>query len=101
MWILTRGNDQVHLRRQVLEQKGKGIVNWFGINSVIVVQDEDEIVRDSGDFIEQGSQNRFGGRRLRGLERRQYLFSNIRCNRLQSRDEVRQKARRVVIPFVQ
>ena len=58
-WILAGGDDQVHLRRQVFEQKGKGLINRFGINRVVVIQDEDEIVRDGGDFIEQGCQNRF------------------------------------------
>ena len=58
MGILAGGNDQVHLWRQVLEQKGEGIVNRFGINHMVVVQDKDEIVRDGGDFIEQGCQNR-------------------------------------------
>ena len=83
MWILTGGDDQVHLRRQVLEQKGEGIVNRFGIDHVVVVKDEDEIVRDGGDFVEQGRQNRFGGRRLRGLERSQRtpspIFAAIVC----------------------
>ena len=60
MWILTGGDDQVHLRRQVLEQKGKGFVNRFGINHMVVIQDQDEAVRNGGDFIEQGRQNRFG-----------------------------------------
>ena len=60
MWILTGGDDQVHLGRQMLEQKGQGCVNWFGINHVVVIQDEDEMVWDGGDFIEQGYQNRFG-----------------------------------------
>ena len=27
MWILTGGDDQVHLWRQMLEQKGEDIVN--------------------------------------------------------------------------
>ena len=101
MWILTGGDDQVHLWRQVLEQKGEGFVNRFGINHMVVVQDEDEIVRDGGDFIEQGCQNRFDWRWLRGLEHTQHPFSNIRRNRLQSSDEVSQKAGGVVIPFVQ
>jgi hypothetical protein len=42
----------VNRRRQVLEQKGEGIVNRFGINDVIVIKDEENAVRDSGDFIE-------------------------------------------------
>ncbi len=85
MWILPGGDDQVHLWRQVLEQKGEGIVNRFGINHMIIIQDEDEIVRNGGDFIEQGCQNRFSGRWLRGLERTQRPCSNICRNRLQSR----------------
>ena len=92
MWILAGGDDQVHLWRQVLEQKGEGIVNRFGINHMVVVQDKDEMVRDGGDFIEQGCQNRFDWRWLRGLENSQHPFSNIRRNRLQSSDEVSQKA---------
>ena len=107
--ILTGGDDQVHLGRQVVEQKGEGLVNRCGINQVVVVQDEDKIVRDGGDFIEQGRQQRFGGRRLRGLKRPQHPCAKIRRNpfgfaqgkRLQSRDEVSQKAGGVAIPFVQ
>ena len=42
LWILTGGDDQVHLRRQVLDQKGEGLVDRFGLNQVVVVKDEDE-----------------------------------------------------------
>ena len=101
LWVLAGGDDQVHLRRQVLEQKGEGIVDRSGIDHVVVVKDEDEIVRDGGDFVEQGRQDRFGRRWLRGLERTQHPCSNLRRNRLQGGDEVGQKAGGVVIPFVQ
>ena len=60
MWILTGCDDQVHLWRQVLEQKGEGFVNRFGIYHVVIVQYKDEIVRDGGDLVEQDCQNRFG-----------------------------------------
>ena len=58
------------------------MVNRFGINHVVVVKDEDEMVWDGGNLIEQGRQNRFGWRWLRGLEYTQHPFSNIRRNRL-------------------
>jgi hypothetical protein len=77
------------------------MVNRFGLNKVVVVKDEGKIVRDGGDVIEQGRQHRFGWRWLRGLERCQHSFANIGRNRLQSRDEVSQKAGGIVIPFVQ
>ena len=46
--VLAGGDDQVHPRRQVLEQKGEGLVVRPGIEHVVVVQDEDEVVRDGG-----------------------------------------------------
>ena len=49
---------RVHLRRQVLEQKGEGLVNRFGINHMVIVQDKNEIIRDGNDFIQQSRQNR-------------------------------------------
>jgi hypothetical protein len=54
----------------MLEQKGDDIVNRFGINRVVVIKDKNEIVRDSGDFVKQGYQNRFDWRWLRRLENR-------------------------------
>ena len=74
---------------------------------MVVVKDEDEMVWDGGDLIEQGRQNRFGWRWLRGLERSQHPCSNIRRNpfgstqgkRLQSSDEVSQKACRGRYPL--
>jgi hypothetical protein len=101
MWILTGGDDQVHPWRQVLDQKGEGIVNRFGIDDVVVVQDEDEIVRDGGDLVEQDRQNRLGWWWLGRLEHAQHPLSNVRGNRLQSSDEVSQKAVGVLIPNLQ
>ncbi len=60
MWIFAGGDDQVHLWWQVLKQEGQGIVDRFGINDVVVVKDEDEILGEGGDLVEQGRQNRFG-----------------------------------------
>src|SRR5512135_1475677 len=78
MGIFTRGDHQMHLGRRVLYQKCEGFVNWFGINQVIVVKDEDEIIRDGGDFVDQSDQYCFDGWRLRRLEHRQRSRSNIR-----------------------
>ena len=101
MWILPGSDEQVHLGWQVLDQEGKDTVNRFCINSVVVVEDKDEIVRDSGDFIDQSRQNRFDGWRLGGLERPQHSSPDVLRNRLQGSDEVGKKARGVAIPFVQ
>src|SRR5450755_4011984 len=91
----------MHLWWQVLDEICEGMVNRFGINHVVVVEDEDEMVRDGGALIKQSSQNRFGWWWLRGLERTQHASSNGRRYRLQSSDEVGQKECRVAIPFAQ
>src|SRR5688572_33468806 len=102
MWILTGCDEEVHPWWQVLEQKAEGIVNRSGIDNVVVIEDQNEIVLDGGDLVEQGSQNRFGWWWLRGLEHTHKPFSNVWGNcLLQSSDEISQKATWVVIPFVQ
>ena len=100
-WILTGGDDQVHLWRQVFDQKGERLVDRFGINHVVVVKHEDEACREGGELVDQSRQQRLGRRRLRGLERSQHTRANARRNGLQSRDEIGQKACEVVIPFIQ
>ncbi len=55
MRILTGGDDEMHLRRLVLDQKGQGLVYRSGINRVIVVQDEDGMVWETGNL----NSNRF------------------------------------------
>ena len=70
-WILAGGDDQVHLWRQVLEQKGEGVVDAaWSLDQVIVVEDEDDPVGDGGDLVDQGGQDGLGRRRLRGSEAR-------------------------------
>src|SRR5688572_25284892 len=93
----------MHLGWQVLDQKGEGLVNRFGLNNVVVVKDEDKIIRNGGDFVEQSCQKRFGWwwLRLRSVEHSQDPFSNIRHNHLQSSNEVSQKASKVVVAFIQ
>src|SRR3712207_8935810 len=69
--------------------------------SVVVVQDEDELVREGGDVIEQGRHDRVDGRWLRRLQHTQYTLSNRRRNGMQRSDEVQEKAGEVVLPRVQ
>ena len=101
-----RGSSRVAMTRcscggRCSTQKGEGLVNRLGIDQVVVVQDEDERVREGGDVIEQGRQDRVDGRWLRRLQHTQYTLSNRRRNGLQRSDEVQEKAGGVVLPFVQ
>ena len=100
LWILAGCDHQVHLWRQVSEQKGEGLVHRGRVDNVVVVQDEDEGLRDGGDLVEQSCQERIRRRWLGGLERSQCPCANTRGDRLQRCYEVRQEAGRVAIPFV-
>src|SRR5215471_352964 len=41
-WVLTGDDDQVHVWGLMLDEKGEGLVNRFGIKQVVVVEDQDE-----------------------------------------------------------
>src|SRR3712207_5107214 len=98
--LFRSSDDQVHVGKQMHEQKGEGRVNRSGVNHMVVVQDEDERVRNGGDLIEQGGQDRCDWWWLRRLERAQHVGSDIDVNRLHRSDEIRQKAGGVAIAFV-
>ena len=55
---------------------------------MVVIEDENEIVWDSGDLVEQGGQDRFGWQRLRGLQEALHPGSQVGLDGLQSGDEV-------------
>jgi hypothetical protein len=92
--VFSGGNNKVDLRRQVLKQKGEDFVdghrriNGVGIDHMIIIENEDEVVRYCCKIIEQGCQNRFGWRFLRRLERTQHPFSEIWYDCLYSSDKV-------------
>lgn len=50
--ILTRRDDQVQLVWQMLDQKGEYLVNWCGINHVVIIKDENAMSRQGGGLIE-------------------------------------------------
>src|SRR5690606_16018041 len=99
--VLPRGNGHMHLWRQVLQQKGQRLVNRLGIDQVIVVEDQYELIPGGGDVIDEGGQDRFDGRGLRGFKGGQYRRPDFRRDRLHGRDEVSQKAARFAIAFIE
>ena len=101
MGILTRGDEQVHLRRLVFDEESQGLIDRLGIDRVIIIKDEQKVLRDGGNFVEQGGQNGFDLQRLGGLERSQQPLANSRLDRLQRGDQVRDEPRRIVIPLIQ
>ncbi len=101
VWIFARGDEQVHLRRLVFDEESQGLIDRLGIDRVVVIQDEQKVLRDGGNFVEQGGQNGFDLQRLGGLERSQQPLANSRLDRLQRFYQVRDEPRRIVIPLIQ
>ena len=62
--IETGGDDQVHLQRQVLQQEEQDIVDSLGLDQVIVVEHEDDPLRQGRDLVDQGRQDDLGWDRL-------------------------------------
>jgi hypothetical protein len=59
--VFTGGDDQMHLGRQVVDDKGKRLINRLCINKVIVIQNEEKAIGHCRDLVEQSSQNGFDG----------------------------------------
>ena len=86
--ILSGGDDQVQLRRQMIDQKSERLIDRFGIKCMVIIQHQHHPIGDHGDFVQQSGQQRFAGRWLRRLERGQHACADLRRNRLQGCDEV-------------
>ena len=84
-WVIEVGDLPWGLRLQQIQLPGprnRLVPVWHGV-----------------DLVDQGDQELFQGRRLRGLQRDQQALPYTRVNLLERRDQVSQKARRVVVPF--
>ncbi len=65
------------MRRLVFNEEGQRLVHRLRIDRVVVIQDEQKMLGDIGDFVEQGGQNCFDLQRLEGLECSQQPLANI------------------------
>ena len=84
----------------MIDEEGERLIDRRGLDHVVIVKHEHDIAQRD-EIIQQGRQQHVHGRRLRGLKRPQRDFSNLWRNRLQGRDEINEKTRRVIIAFVQ
>ena len=101
--IGAAGNDQVHVRRKMLDKKGDALVNIRHADSVIVVQYERELFWKRSHVVEQECQKRFGARQRLSMsaKHRQGVFAEIGIDRSQRGNRTSPEARRVAIAFVQ
>ena len=99
--IFARGEHQVQLRGQVLEQKGQCRVDGGRLQRVVVVEHQDHARGQGVQLVQQRGEDRFGGRGLRRIEQGGDAAAKRGLGGLQRRDQVGQKARRVVFAGVE
>src|SRR3712207_9328638 len=70
---LASGDDQVHRRRQVLQQEGESVVDDLRANGVVVVEHQDEVARRLQDLVAE----RRSEEHTSELQSRQYLVCRL------------------------
>lgn len=63
------GDHQVELGRQVLQQEGHPVLDLAGVDDVVVVEHQHDLVRERAELVEQRGQDGFDGRLGRLQER--------------------------------
>ena len=98
--ILSGGNDQPELRRQMIDKEGQRLVDRRAVDGVIIVEDEHRVAQ-RGEIVQQRRQQHIGWRlRPRSVQRGQRCFSNRGRDGLQGRDDIGQKTGEIIIVFV-
>ena len=81
----------------MVEQKDHASVNVMSVDDVVIVEDQDDILRDGVELVEHGCQDRFDRWRLSRLQEGDSTRANARCHGLQRGNHVSPKGRRMVI----
>jgi hypothetical protein len=97
-WVGTRGNRQVHVTGQVLQEEGHGLVDHLSRDEVVIIEHQDqrprpvELVQEDGErFIERAA-----------LERQCCdVMADARVDPLEGGNEVGQEASRIVVARVE
>ena len=67
--IGAAGEHQVDLRGKVLQQMGHSVLDLARLDDVVVVEHQDDVVRDCVEVVQQGVEDRLDGRLMRLQER--------------------------------
>jgi hypothetical protein len=85
----------------VLEQERGYPVDSFGVDHVVVVEDNGDLSRKIGEFVDEGTKHRLHARRLRRAERGQDAIAESLPHRPPERsNEVREEPDWIVVSFI-
>ncbi len=88
---------QMQLRRQVIDEKGDGGVDFRTGYGVVSVDDDHHMARRFRQFAEQGRQQIAGCRQLQSADQEHRRASHVRHGRLHGRDEMIEKTDQVPV----
>jgi hypothetical protein len=96
------GDDQVHRRWPVVQEKGEGVVDGLRAYGVVVVEHEGEVTRHLEYLVaERGEDGLELLPRLQGAQEGTRGRPEVLVYGLYSRDQVQEEACRIVVPLVQ
>src|SRR6266851_5151031 len=96
--IRASGDDEVHLRRQVVHEKGEGLMDSPGSDDVVVIEDEGEVCCSARyEVIGQQDKHRLKGCGLWRVQKCQRRPPNRWIEGLQGGDDIGEKAHRLVV----
>ena len=84
----------------MVEKEDDSIVDGLGLENVVVVEDESEVVLNRIDFIDQCRQDRLDRWRLRRTQHGQSALANTRPHGLQCGDEVGPEESGVIVALI-
>ena len=97
-WVSAGGQDEVQLRRQMLQQEGHPPLNGVGSDDMVVVQHEGEIPYVTAhQVIRQHGQHGLWWRGLRRVQHRERRCPHLCIKRLQGGNQVGEKTGGVVV----
>ena len=94
-------DDQMQLRQQMVEQKGKSVVDRLSRDEVIIVENEGKSFRHRGNLVDRSRQERLDCKWLGGLQGRDDRLADVLVDSLCGRDEIGQEVGWIIIALIQ
>ena len=96
------GDDDLHARRETAEQERHLLMAGGLLDQVIVVQDQDDLLRERGHLVDEDREHRPAEVRILAAQRGQDLLAvERRAHQMQGRDHVPPQPDRVIVGAVQ
>jgi hypothetical protein len=98
--IGATSEEEVQLRRQMVEEKSEALVDWLRRDQVVVVEHQHDGLREDADFIEQCAQQRLDWQRLTRMQQRERALADLGPHCLERGDDVGSEERGLIVALI-